>query len=288
MRNLILILLLVPLRGTALQIVNGGFELPTLTTTQNISGPFTIPGWSGIAPSNGGNAGLVVGPNNGLTPAEGLQHFTFNGGNPSDQGYLEQTLATTAGTAYELAFALGRAGGGQSLSVTTLLLDGANPITTQSFLPPATSGYQYHTLAFTAPSAATTLRFLDTSGPNSISDLYLDAITVTPTAAPVPDTPSVLGQFLLILALLLITRPRRSLKTQNPKPKTRPMWHHPSFTLEIDCRRGTPPAPGDTFSLRLVTEEQFEVLHVAPYRTPQRREDGTMATHHIRYRRKPK
>jgi hypothetical protein len=66
------------------------------------------------------------------------------------------------------------------------------------------------------------------------------------------------------------------------------MWHHPSFTLEIDCREGTPPKAGDAFTLKVVREEQFEVLHVAAYRTPIRRADGTMATHHIRYRRKPK
>jgi hypothetical protein len=65
------------------------------------------------------------------------------------------------------------------------------------------------------------------------------------------------------------------------------MWHHPSFTIEIDCREGTPPQVGQTFTLSVVHQEQFEVLHVAAYPTPQRRPDGTMATHHIRYRRKP-
>ncbi len=176
--------------GLASPILNGSFEQPALTTTQNISGAFTLPGWSGIASSNGGNAGLVLGPNNGLTPAEGLQHYTFNGGNPSDHGYLEQTIPTTPGASYSLTFALGRAGGGQSLSLT---------IHGQTFLPPPTTGYQFHNLAFTA-GEFTTLHFTDTSGPNSISDLYLDAISVTP--APVPDyTPGCELALLLLLAL---------------------------------------------------------------------------------------
>lgn len=66
------------------------------------------------------------------------------------------------------------------------------------------------------------------------------------------------------------------------------MWHHPSFTLEIDCRQGTPPKEGDTFTLNVVRAEQFEIIFVAPYKTPIHRADGTTATHHIRYRRKPK
>jgi hypothetical protein len=66
------------------------------------------------------------------------------------------------------------------------------------------------------------------------------------------------------------------------------MWHQPSFTIEIDCREGDPPKPGQTFTLSVVRQEQFEVVHVAAYLTPQRRDDGSMVTHHIRYRRKRK
>jgi hypothetical protein len=65
------------------------------------------------------------------------------------------------------------------------------------------------------------------------------------------------------------------------------MWHHPSFTLEIECRSSQPPSPGQTFTLNVVRTERFEVIHVAAYNKPQRRPDGTTATHHIRYRRAP-
>lgn len=195
--SVLLLLLTQPLAALPI-LINGSFEEPTLTTTQNLAGPFTFTGWTGQGPQNGGNAGLVLGPDNGLTPAEGTQHFNFNGGNPSDQGYLEQTLTTTPGAQYSLSFALGRAGGSQDLSLTIL---------NQTFLPPPTTSYLYHSLPFTATDALTTLRFLDTSGPNSISDLYLDAISITQTGAPVPDTgPS--SAILLAIILLLACRKR--------------------------------------------------------------------------------
>jgi hypothetical protein len=204
MRILIIALVLAqPL--AALPIVNGSFELPTLTTTQNISGAFTLTGWTGLAPSNGGNAGLVIGPDNGLTPAHGTQHFNLNGGNPSDRGWLEQTITTTPGALYDITFALGRAGGGQELSLTIFLNPEPVEGFGQTFLPPPATGYRFYTLAFTAPSAATTLRFTDTSGPNSISDLYLDAISVSQsTPAAVPEGTSTRSALLISLGALLL------------------------------------------------------------------------------------
>lgn len=207
MRYLILALTLAQPLAALPIITNGSFESPLLTTTENFSGAFAFSGWSGQAPSQGGNAGLVYGSNNGLTPAQGTQHFTFNGGNPSDRGWLEQAIATTPGTAYTLTFAVGRAGSGQDLSLTAAVLTGATPLTHQTFLPPPTAGYLFHTLDFIAPDTITTLRFTDTSGPNSISDLYLDAIELTPHEVPDNTSPSDL--LLLLGAALLATRLRR-------------------------------------------------------------------------------
>ena len=79
MRYLLLTLILAQ-PAAALQIVNGSFESPALTATQNLAGPFSFTGWIGQGPSDGGNAGLVLGPDNGLSPADGTQHFNFNGG----------------------------------------------------------------------------------------------------------------------------------------------------------------------------------------------------------------
>lgn len=201
MRYLITIVLLAqPLAALPL-ITNGSFEEPRLTTTQNLTGPFTLGAWTGYAPSQGGNAGLVVGTNNGLSPADGTQHFTFNGGNPSDRGYIEQTLPTLAGQLYDLTFALGRAGGGQPLSLA-LTLNGQN---STSYPAPA-NGYTTYTLSYTA-TGPTTLRFTDTSESNSISDLYLDAVSLT-QATPVPDHPNPAAEMIIALGALLLIRRR--------------------------------------------------------------------------------
>ena len=64
------------------------------------------------------------------------------------------------------------------------------------------------------------------------------------------------------------------------------MRHHPGYTLQLDCRHGPPPRLGDVFTLPVTRHQQFEVISVTPYATPQRRPDGTFATHLIRYRRK--
>ena len=197
----------------ALPLLNGSFELPALTNTQNLAGPFTIPGWTGLAPSNGGNAGLVVGTDNGLSPADGAQHFTFNGGNPSDQGYLEQTIPTTPGAHYALTYALGRAGGGQELSLRAAVFNAEVPLANYEDQPPAERTYGYHTHEFTALGALTTLRFSDTSGPNSISDLYIDAISITQTAAaaaPVPDTGPGAASLIALGLLILAARQRHA------------------------------------------------------------------------------
>jgi len=211
MRTITIIAILAqPLAALPINLLtNGSFEAPLLTTTIGITGPFTLPGWTGLAPSNGGNAGLVVGIDNGLSPADGRQHFTLNGGNPSDAGYLEQTIATTAGAAYELTLAVGRAGGGQSLSLSALLLDGALPITSQTLLPPPNIGYLTHTLSFTASGPLTTLRLADNSGVNSISDLYVDAVSITQSAT-IPDRPAPLIELGAILLILHFATRRRT------------------------------------------------------------------------------
>lgn len=60
MRLVLLFLASAALAGAQV-IVNGNFEAPVLASTMNVSGAFSFSGWSGVASSNGGNAGLVVG-----------------------------------------------------------------------------------------------------------------------------------------------------------------------------------------------------------------------------------
>jgi hypothetical protein len=185
-------------------ITNGGFEAPFLTSTQNISGAFTLAGWTGVASSSGGNAGLVVGTDNNLSPASGRQHYTFNGGNPSDQGYIQQTITTTPGQEYSLTFAIGRAGAGQNLSLTAAALADTTTLALGNYQPPAGNNYATATLSFVASTHATTIRFTDTSGGNSISDLYIDDVAVS--AIPEPATTALL---MATLALLYAHRRRK-------------------------------------------------------------------------------
>lgn len=167
-------------------LVNGSFESPSLTFTQDFGGAFSFSGWSGVAPTNGGSAGIVVGAASGLTPAAGGQHFNLNGGNPSDRGYLEQSFATIPGASYQVDFSVGRAGGGQALSVDAVVSYLSVPLAAGSFSPPASVGYAPRSLAFTAGGGSATLRFTDASGGNSISDLYLDGVSVSLVAVPEP------------------------------------------------------------------------------------------------------
>lgn len=166
-------------------LVNGSFESPSLSATLDFSGAFSFAGWSGVAPSTGGSAGIVVG-NGGVAPAAGIQHFSLNGGNPSDRGYIEQAFATVPGASYQVTFSVGRAGGGQSLSVDAVVSYSGVPAASGSFLPPASVGYAPRALNFTAAGGSAVLRFSDTSGSNSISDLYLDNVAVSLVAVPEP------------------------------------------------------------------------------------------------------
>jgi hypothetical protein len=164
-------------------IANGSFESPTSGATQNLAGAFSLGAWSGFGPSSGGNAGLVVGTDNGLAPFSGSQHLTLNGGNPSDRGWVEQSFSTVSGSSYLVEFAIGRAGGGQALSLTAAVT-GSAVLASGSFSPGASVGYTVASFWFVADSSSAVLRFTDTSGGNSISDLYLDAVAVSAVPEP--------------------------------------------------------------------------------------------------------
>lgn len=160
-------------------LVNGSFEGPSAAHTLNLAGAFVLPGWSGLGPVMGGNAGLVVGVDSGLAPAEGRQHFTFNGGNPGDRGWIEQAFSTVPGAAYVLTFAVGRSGGGQELALGVEVGGWAGV-----FTPPSSRGYATASLGFVAAGSVSTLRFSDLSGGNSISDMYLDNVAVSAVPEP--------------------------------------------------------------------------------------------------------
>lgn len=200
----VLLLFLFPGVVSAQVLVNGGFESPVLASTMNVSGSFSFSGWSGVASSNGGNAGLVVGVDNGLAPASGVQHYNFNGGNPSDQGWIQQELTTVIGQQYSVSFSVGRAGGGQALSLSASV----GGVAVGDFLPPAGVGYLAYSFTFVASSSSSLLRFTDTSGGNSISDLYLDNVSVSAVGSAIPE-PSTYAAIVGACALVVAAVRRR-------------------------------------------------------------------------------
>lgn len=196
-------------------VLNGSFESPTLSSTQNITGSFNLGAWNGFAESTGGNAGLVFGTDSGLAPADGTQHFTFNGGNNSPGGWIQQTLTTTPGTAYTLTFAIGRSGQtGYDLQLRTTATDTATSTSLLNTLtaPSGGIGYTSVTLSFIASGTSTRLRFTDASTNNLNSDLYLDNVSLS-SAIPEPSTYALLAG----LAVLALAAHRK-----RPLPPSRP------------------------------------------------------------------
>lgn len=200
MRVLILFFLLLGVARAQL-IVNGGFEAPALSGTLNVSGAFSLAGWSGWMPGDGGNGGLVVGTDNGLAPREGAQHFTLNGGNPSERGWMEQSFSTVSGASYVVSFSVGRAGGGQALGLLASVSSGGAGLASLSAEPPGSRGYADFGFTFVANGSSAVLRFEDVSGGNSISDLYLDGVSVAQVSAiPEPGTWGAIGGVCALVA----------------------------------------------------------------------------------------
>lgn len=167
-------------------VFHDGFEVPALAATAwNVTGSFTFGVWSGFSPGNGGNAGFVRDGADGLTPPEGVAAFAFNGANPPAGGWIETSLATQAGASYQLSFALGRGPvTGQLLHAKVEAFDPAGVhVLEEMAIPAQVVAWSDFAFAFTADAAITRIRFTDVSGPNQVSDLWLDNVTVTQTGA---------------------------------------------------------------------------------------------------------
>jgi hypothetical protein len=189
-------------------LTNGSFEQPVVTSPhQNYTGYYSFTGWSGYSTGSGTNAcGIVSGTDNGLTPYDGIQSFSFNGDNPPAGTYIEQTFATIPGQAYEVNFALGRNGAGTLvLSLDAQIFDSNSvQLALQHYSSPSSDIFQLTSFSFYADSYTTRLRFTDTSPSNSGNDIFIDGVSVT--ALPEPASLAVLG----IPALGLLLRRRRT------------------------------------------------------------------------------
>ena len=126
-----------------------------------------------------------------LTATDGTHMCSFNEGQTTPNGVLSQTVATTPGTSYTLAFDVAVSGyqtnlqqrmqvtvqdGSISLSSKTITLTGQG---TGTWWTP-------QSLTFTATGSSATLTFYDTSLDTINTDLLLDNVRITVNGSPTP------------------------------------------------------------------------------------------------------
>ncbi|HEX8679031.1 MAG TPA: DUF642 domain-containing protein [Chthoniobacterales bacterium] len=153
-------------------LVNGGFELNDRSTYANyyptedlayLAQPDVLPGWSF------GHSVDLYGA--ARAPQSGSQFLDLVGGGPLTQTFfVEQAFATTPGQVYALSFYYGN---NENLATalatfTASVIGGSGTLWTQSFSHTGDTysarNWAFFTTLFTANSASTILRFLDTSG----------------------------------------------------------------------------------------------------------------------------
>ncbi|MHB1767520.1 MAG: PEP-CTERM sorting domain-containing protein [Phycisphaerae bacterium] len=208
-------------QASANMIANGEFSANAAAYTHSpgsdYNGNPAVPtGWTGFYVNanvgiNGPDTGFY-GSSGGYEPfapasTAGVRDFLFlqNSG-----GYSFQTVATTTGQGYTLSYD-GAARAGETSDVLKVILTNAidnSQITSQT---PAISdaGFNPFTLNFTAPSASTTVEFLNNNGSNAAGGT-VDVTDVGLTAAVVPE-PATLGLFAVGgMGLLLAARSRKT------------------------------------------------------------------------------
>ena len=156
-------------------LANGDFETAPFDT------PGTVTSWTVTgAVADRGSQGS----------AGGTHAAAFNPGGNSSGNILSQTFSTVSGKTYTLEFFAGVYGypdNNATLQQLDLQVIGSNPILSQTLTPPvqATNDpnfvkFQHYQFTFVANSASTTLRFTDIGTGNSIADIMLDTVSVTP------------------------------------------------------------------------------------------------------------
>lgn len=179
-------------------IVNGSFETPTVPAgsyTDFGTGSTAITNWT-VVGSSGSNVSVVSGTATiaGFTfPAQdGVQwlDLTGDGSNTAGEG-VQQTVATTPGTLYDLSFFVSNvvdpSGPFGTTSTVGVQINGG-PVT--SFTNSGGTGstsqvWEQFTLPFTATAATTTVTFIN-QDPSSDNNNGLDNVSLR--VAGVPDT----------------------------------------------------------------------------------------------------
>src|SRR5262249_9048551 len=133
------------------------------------------------------NVDIVNGTNASFPAFEGNQFLDLVG--IGTTGAIAQSFTTVIGQNYLLTFAYGNNPTGPSTASAQVTLTGAGAITDIISHSTSVSGnvnWTLYSLAFTADSTTTTLRFseLDLGGVNG--GIFLDAISVEPVSVPGP------------------------------------------------------------------------------------------------------
>ncbi len=168
---------------------NGSFEIPSLANQNLPSGSTLLTGWTV------GSSGIVAlghGPAFGVSPVDGVQQISFNGGNGPVGGAISQTFSTTVGQTYAVSFNVGRTGGGSgTMSLLAESRDSSGALLgSLTGVAPGSPGYgAAQTFSFTATTTNSALTFTDTSSATVSVDLLLDNVSVTAGSPPPPPPP---------------------------------------------------------------------------------------------------
>jgi hypothetical protein len=182
-------------------------------------GSTNIPGWTNVPGfANEFWVGATNGYNLSAAPGNGSQYFVDLTGQANNKPYggLEQMIATSPGTTYELTFNLGASteynSSGLGAAALTASAGGASQLYT--FAPSSQNQWAAETLRFTATGTTTTIEFLADSAYTS-RYVGLDNVSVQPTqstSAPEIDAASAASGLTLLLGGIATLRGRRAAK----------------------------------------------------------------------------
>ena len=170
-------------------IVNGGFEEPVVRQGGYVTYQpgQSFPGWQVIGPSGGVSpiSGNYTSAGVRFVAQEGQQWLDLTGPSASSGAGIQQTVRTTPGKVYDLAFWVGNvaAGGFGTVSTVEVFVDGQSlGLARNDQTVPGQQGWGLFKMRVTATGTATTLAFVNRDPRNDNSN-GLDAVSFVPARA---------------------------------------------------------------------------------------------------------